>query len=303
MPAINTLHNLIQAVAQGNRRYKIVVAWPHDAHTCEAIEAAIRQGLADFILVGNAAELARLPWLAELSGHVQIMQADDADDAARKAVATIRQGKADVLMKGKLNTDNLLRAVLNKECGILPAGNVLSHVTISEIPGYSRLLAYGDVAVIPYPTLAQREAIIGYLCDTIRALGVDTPRVALLHFTEKVNPKFPVSTDYRTLCEMAAQGRWGNAIVDGPMDLRTAVDPEAGAIKGIISPIEGRADALMMADIEAGNVFYKTLTTFAGATNAGIICGAMAPIVLPSRGDSAQGKLASLALACKMCRQ
>lgn len=300
MQPIVKFEGLFDHLLSQDGRYKIIAVYPHDEHTQEAIEAALEKGFADFVLVGHKAELDALPLAGKYPGRVATVDAADGDEAARIGVEMIGAGEGDVLMKGKLNTDNLLRAVLNKEWGILPKGNVLSHVTVAEIPGRPRLLLYSDVAVIPYPTLAQREAIVGYLARVARALGIERPRVALTHFTEKVNPKFPVSTDYVSLKEMAAAGRWGEIVVDGPMDIKTAVNAEAAAIKGIVSPIEGKADALMMADIEAGNILYKTLTEFAGATNAGVIVGAKVPIVLPSRGDSSEGKLASLALACLM---
>lgn len=300
MQHVSKFADLFTRLADGRSRYRVVAVYPHDSHTQEAIEAALEKGFADFVLVGRAAELEALPLAARFADRIEIIDAPDGDTAARVAVQLIGAGGGNVLMKGKLNTDNLLRAVLNKEWGILPPGNVLSHITVSEIPGRHKLLMYTDVAVIPYPTLTQREAMIGYVASLCRALGIERPRIALTHFTEKVNPKFPVSTDYVALKEMAATGRWGEIIVDGPMDVKTAVDPEAGALKGIVSPVEGDADALMMADIEAGNVLYKTLTQFGGATNAGVIVGARVPVVLPSRGDTSEGKLASLALACLM---
>lgn len=300
MQSITNFEDLYALLRDSERRYKVVAVYPHDEHTQEAIEGALRKGFADFVLVGHVDELKKIPAVVEFPDQVTLIEAADGDDAAHKAVELVGNGGGDVLMKGKLNTDNLLRAVLNKEWGILPKGNVLSHITVSQIPGRKKLLMYSDVAVIPYPTLPQREAIIGYMTALCRALGVEKPRIALTHFTEKVNPKFPVSTDYVTLCEEAKEGRWGDVIVDGPMDLKTAIDPGAGPLKGIFSPIEGDADALMMADIEAGNVLYKALTYFADATNAGALVGAKVPVVLPSRGDTSEGKLASLALACVM---
>lgn len=283
-------------------RRRVAVAYPHDDHTLEAVAGALERGFADFALVGPEQYLRQLDIVAQHAGHVEIIDAPDPDQAARTAVQTVRDGRAGVLMKGTLNTDNLLRAVLNKEQGILPAGNVLSHITVAEFPDRDKLLMFSDAAVIPNPTLAQRQAQIEYMVSLCRYLGIEQPRVGLVHFTEKINPKFSVSTDYETLRNMAAEGAWGNAIVDGPMDLRTAIDPEAGPIKGIHSPVEGRADALMMPDIEAGNVFYKTVSYIGRALNAGMLVGAMAPVVLPSRGDSTESKLCSLALACLMAR-
>lgn len=283
--------------AEGPRK-RVAAVYPHDEHTQEAIEAALERGFADFALIGRSDELSKLPFLGPFASRVEIIEAPDGDEAARIAVELAREGRVDVVMKGKLNTDNLLRAVLNKEHGMLPKGRVLSHVTVAEVPDYDKLLIYSDVAVIPEPTLEQREAMIGYAVDVCRALGIEEPRVALLHFTEKVNPKFPITTDYTTLKQLAAEGRWGKVIVDGPMDVVTAVDPEIGLIKGIKSPIEGHADVLMMPNIQAANIFYKTISHFGHAVNAGMVVGTIAPIVLPSRGDSSYGKLASLVLAC-----
>ena len=222
----------------------------------------------------------------------------DTDEAARAAVEAVRRGQADVLMKGMLNTDNLLRAVLNKEHGILPQGNVLTHITAAEIPGRDRLLFFTDAAVIPSPTLPQRVAMVEDIAGVCRAFGIDCPRIALIHCTEKTSPKFPLTLDYGQLKEMAAEGRFGHIIIDGPMDVKVACDPHAGALKGIVSPVDGRADALIMPDIESGNVFYKTLTGFVGALTAGMLVGTSAPVVLPSRGDSTRAKLCSLAMAC-----
>ncbi len=303
MQFIRNFENLFELLgAEGTPRRRVAVAYPHDSHTLEAVEGALARGFAEFVLVGRDDELHSLDMVKNHADKVTVIPTSDPDDAARIAVQMVRDGKADVLMKGTLNTDNLLRAVLNKEHGMLPPGNVLTHITVAQIPSYDKLLIFSDAAVIPYPTLDQRRAQINYMVSLCRYLGIEQPRVALIHFTEKVNPKFPVSTDYITLRDEARDGRWGNAIVDGPMDVKTAVDPQAGPAKGIFSPIEGRADALMMADIEAGNVFYKTIIHFGDALSAGMVVGALAPIVLPSRGDSTEGKLASLALACLMAQ-
>lgn len=213
-------------------------------------------------------------------------------------MALVRAGEADVLMKGLLNTDNLLRAVLDKENGLLPRGRVLSHITASQIPGHDRLLFFSDAAVIPFPTPEQRAAQVGYMAEVVRAFGIECPRIALIHCSEKSSPKFPVTADYAALKEQAAAEAFGCATIDGPMDVKTACDPHSGAVKGIVSPINGQADAMLMPDIESGNVFYKTLTCFAGATNAGMLVGTSAPVVLPSRSDSTRSKLYSLAMAC-----
>lgn len=279
--------------ASSEKKVRVVAVCPHDDHTREAIEAAINEGLAEFTLVGTPDKMGALPSLA-----AHMIEEADTDRAAYLAVEEVRQGRADVMMKGLINTDNLLRAVLNKEHGLLPAGKVLTHITAAQIPGHHKLLFFSDAAVIPFPKPEQRTAQVGYLAQVCRALGIEQPRIALVHCTEKVSPKFPVTLDYEMLKEQCEQGLFGNAIVDGPMDAKTAVDIHSAQVKGIQSPIGGDADALLMPDIEAGNVFYKSLTCFAKAQIAGMLMGAACPVVLPSRGDSTESKLCSLALAC-----
>lgn len=202
-------------------------------------------------------------------------------------------------MKGTINTDNLLRAVLNKERGILIKGSVLTHIAIAETPQLPRLLFFSDAAVIPYPTYEQFDAIVGYITDTFRSItGKAVPRVALTHCTEKVSEKFPLTLSYEQIKADAANKKYGEVEIAGPMDVKTACDAESGALKGISSPVVGNADILVMPDIEAGNTFYKTLTLFGGATIAGMLAGTTVPVVVTSRADSADSKFYSLAAAC-----
>ena len=278
----------------------VAVACPADAHTEEVIECSISEEFAKFILVAveqNAAVAERLH--AKYPDRTAIILATDVDDASRKAVAEVRQGRAQVLMKGTVNTDNLLRAVLNKECGLLEKGHVLTHIAVAEIPGLQRLLFFTDAAVIPYPTTEQFHAQLGYIADTYRSVtGNDCPRVALTHCTEKVSEKFPLTLSYEELKKEAREGAFGNIEVDGPMDVKTACDAESGAIKGIASPVVGNADILIFPDIEAGNTFYKAITLFAKATVAGMLAGTTAPVVVTSRADTVESKFYSLATAC-----
>lgn len=282
------------------RRVTVAVASPADPHTEEVIERSIHENFANFILAavdGKRAIAERLA--ADHPDHVSIIGATDDDDAARKAVAEVHDGRADVLMKGSLNTDNLLRAVLNKEHGILVKGSVLTHIAVAEIPGMQRLLFFSDVAVIPFPTTEQFDAITKYIIATWRSItGSACPRIALTHCTEKTSDKFPVTLSYQTLKEQAASGRYGDVCIDGPMDVKTACDAESGAIKGISSPVVGNADILIFPDIEAGNTFYKTITFFGHATVAGMLAGTTAPVVLTSRADSVDSKFYSLVIAC-----
>ena len=300
MEAIRNFNQLSEYVKQRNTRKRIAVACPHDSHTLEAVEKALEEGIADFILFGDTGKMKICEKVIS-SPHVRTVHEEDIDKAAALAVKAIKDKEADILMKGSLNTDNILRAILNKEVGILPKGNVISHVTLIDVPGRHKLMFVSDVAVIPNPTLEQRKYMIRYVLEICRKFGIEKPGLALLHFTEKVNPKFTNSTDYVLLKEMAAQGEFGECVLDGPMDVRTAFDIETAKIKGINSPLNGDADGLIFPNIDAGNIFYKTMTYFCHAEIAGLLTGAEAPVVVSSRGDSVWSKYCSIAMACLIC--
>jgi phosphate butyryltransferase len=283
---MNTIRNFDEMLAhlkQEGKQKRVAVICPRDESTQKATRMAAEAGFAELIVFDDY----------------------DVDMAAAKAVQLVREGGADVLMKGLINTDNLLRAVLNKETGILPKGQVLTHLTCAQIPSYDKLIFCSDVAVIPYPTAQQREEQLKYLLQLMHSMGVEEPRVGLINCTEKVNEKhFPVTVEYRALVAKAQAGAFGRCIVDGPLDLKTCFSPEALHKKGINSPLEGRADAIIFPDIQAGNVFYKTITCFCpGTETAAVLAGTQVPVVLPSRGDSPRNKYYSLALACLMSPQ
>jgi len=237
--------------------------------------------------------------IVEQEGIAKVINvtADTPEEAAAKAVALIRSDEADILMKGLIGTDKLLRAVLNKECGLLPQGNVLTHLAAAEIPAYQKLLFFTDAAVIPYPTHEQRIEQVRYGTQVCRRLGISLPKVALIHCAEHGGKAFPFVDGYEDICRMAAEGEFGPCVVDGPLDLMTSLSPEALAAKRLSSPIGGEADLLILPDIEAGNIFYKTLALLANARTAGILCGTMAPVVVPSRGDSTETKFNSILFA------
>ncbi len=263
---------------------------------------AVNEGFAEAIFVGDCEAVRKLPCVAGYTGsHVSYVEAESHEDAAQKAVTLVRDKKADVLMKGLLHTETLLRAVLNKEWGILPKGRVLTHIAMAQIPTYHKLFFFSDAAVIPYPTHEQRAAQVGYMAQMLHAFGIEEPRIALIHCAETVNEKFPHTLGYKELCERAAAGEWGPLRVDGPLDLRTSCDPVGLKLKGIQSTLEGNADAVIVPDIEVGNVLYKSLPLFAGAQLAGTLQGTLAPVVLPSRGDDLEAKFHSLALATMGC--
>ena len=232
--------------------------------------------------------------------HVEIVEAESPEDASVKGVTLIHEGKGDVLMKGLVNTDVILRAVLNKEYGLLPKGTIMSHLTVAETPFYNKLLFFSDVAVIPHPTLEQFDAMVRYDVEICRKLGIEKPRVALIHFTEKVNPKFQHTLDYEELKRRAAEGVYGEVIIDGPMDVKSACDLESCKDKGIETPIAGQADVVIFPNIESGNTFYKTMSLFGKSINAGILCGTSVPVIITSRADTGLSKYYSLALACKV---
>ena len=291
--------DLTGMLARTHGRKRVAVANPADSHTEYVVERALGEGIADFVLVCVGECRPEFAALSDrFAGRVAVETEPDVDAAARRAVAIVREGGADVLMKGSMNTDNLLHAVLNKERGILEPGRVLSHVTVTQIPAYGKLLVFSDAAVVPRPTLDQFDAILGYAVGVSRRLGVSRPAAALVNFTEKVNEKFPHTLYYEELKRRAAEGRYGDVCVDGPMDVKTALDAESGLIKGIDSPVVGKADVLIFPNIESGNVFYKTLTLFAGAETAGMLCGTTVPVVVASRADSCESKFYSLAIAC-----
>lgn len=295
-PNFTTLISRLQSA--GNRK-RVALVCPNDSHTEYVINRALKEEIADFLLVlgGTRAEFVD-EFQNKYPNNVSILEAETPDAAAALAVQAVRDGNAEILMKGTINTDNLLRAVLNKEYGLLEKGKVMTHVTVAQIPSYDKFLVFSDAAVIPRPTEEQFDAIFGYVIEVCRKLEITCPHVALIHCTEKVSEKFPHTLSYETLKEKARSGAYGTVEVDGPMDVKTACDKDSGAIKGISSPVVGNADALIFPNIEAGNVFYKTITLFANAETAGMLYGTTAPIVVASRADSGESKFYSLALAC-----
>ncbi len=295
MEAIRNFDELIAHLKQRGEKRRVVVVCPYDESTQGAVEKALREGFIEAILVGEAEKIGSR---FETFGNQVSYVSAPTDEAPGVAVTLAREGKADIVMKGLVNTDDLLRAVLNKETGILPKGQVLTHLTCAQIEGYDKFIYCSDVAVIPYPTAEQREQQLCYILQLARSMGIEEPRVGLINCTEKVNPKhFPCTVEYRELIAKAQTGAFGRCIVDGPLDLKTCFSPAALHKKGIDSPLEGHADAVIFPDIQAGNVFYKTITCFCEAQTAGILSGPQVPVVLPSRGDSPENKFLSLALA------
>ena len=301
MKNITTFSELVNHLAEQGMRKNVAVVWAADESTQHAVAQAITDGFITATFVGCEQQLREQSFLLPLLDHITFVDAPTPDDAAAIAVGLVREKKADILMKGLINTDNLLRAILNKETGILPRGNVLTHITAADIPTYDRLLLFTDPAVIPFPTHEQRIKQVEYLATMCRKMGIDEPRIALNHCSEKANEKhFPYTVGYQQIIGMAHEGAFGRCIVDGPLDVKTSCCAASLRTKGIDSPIEGQANAIVFPNIEAGNAFYKTITLFAGAQTAGLLQGPTAPVVVSSRSDSTQSKYYSLAVAA-MC--
>jgi phosphate butyryltransferase len=294
---MKTIDEMIEAAKRRGRR-RIAVAAAHEHSALEAVHDAWKHGLAEPVLVGDWPAIEAMA--AELGIDVSGFEHHNESDlsrAAAKAVELVRSGAADVLMKGVLDTSILLKAALNKEFGI-NAGRLTSHVAALEVPSYHKLLFVTDAAINIAPDVPAKIDIIMNAVSAARSLGIETPKVALLAAVEKVNwDKMPCTVDAAVIVQMNRRGQIAGCLVDGPLALDNAVSAESARIKKIESGVAGDADILVAPDIEAGNILYKCLLDLAGARGAGIVMGAAKPIVLTSRADSAETKLASIALA------
>jgi len=294
---ISNLDDLFNAAKSGVRR-KMVLVNGVDAHSIEAASKAVDLGLVDVMVTGDQKTILHI--CAELGipeGRFEIVHAATEEQAARLALELIAELKADCIMKGLISTDKYMRALLNKEYGMIGTKGVLSHITVVENKNYHKLLFVSDVAIIPYPDFKQKEVMIGYLIETAHKFGIDKPKVALIAATEQVLPSIPACAEAAMLSKMADRGQISGGIVDGPMGLDVAIDQESAAIKRVSSPVAGDADCLLFPNIDAGNVFYKMSTKLCESSQAAVVVGARVPAVLSSRGDSVQTKLYSIALA------
>jgi len=278
----------------------VAVAAAEDTEVIEAVLDALDRNLAHFILFGDKEKIISL---IEMKKHklinsntIKIVEAGSIAAAAELAVKAVSNKEANVLMKGNIPTNILLKAVLNKEYG-LRTGNVLSHAAFFEIPGYNHFTIVTDAAMNIAPDLEQKAQIIKNAVSLAKSVGIDTPKVAPIAAVEVVNPAMQATVDAAALTMMNKRGQIPGCIVDGPLGLDNAVSALAAEHKGISSEVAGKADILLVPTIEVGNVLYKSLIYFAKAKVGAVIAGAKAPIVLTSRADSAESKLYSLALA------
>ncbi|MGC9330560.1 MAG: bifunctional enoyl-CoA hydratase/phosphate acetyltransferase [Bacteroidales bacterium] len=298
--AIKKLDDIIKAV-QKQKPKRVAVAYVHDSHTLEAVNNAYKLGFIVPILVGDKNTMEQLASKVNIDIYnYRLIQEKEDMAAAQKAVELVNQGEADVLMKGTVSSDKYMRAILNKEKGLLPPKATLSHVTVIEVPTYHKLLIVSDVAVIPAPDLVQKIAITNYLINTAHKLGIEQPKIAVIAATEQMTYGMQACVDAAIISKMGERSQIKDAIIDGPLALDVAIDKESVKIKKLVSPVAGDADCLVFPNLESANVFFKSCTKLAKGELAAMVTGAKAPAILTSRGDSSLTKTYSIALACLM---
>lgn len=292
---IRTFSELVQAAQnKGPRRVAIVAA--HEAATLQAAYQARNQGLAECILLCDPARLEEVASEQRLTlNGFDIIAEPDPRQAAQRAVEMVNAGQVGLAMNGLAHPRYLIEAALDRERG-LRVGKLLTDVSVFEIPDFGRLLLISDIALVVSPGLEERVAIVQNAIDVAHRLGITEPKVAILAAAETVNPKIPLSRDAADLSKMAERGQIKGGTVDGPLGFDNAISPESATIKGIRSPVAGRADILIAPDMEAGNLLARTLVCFARARMASVIVGGKCPLVMPSRTDPAETKFVSLAL-------
>jgi phosphate butyryltransferase len=287
----------IVAEIKNRGQVMISVAVAQDKEVLSAIKMVQEAGIAQAILVGNAALIT--PMLAEvgLSNETKIIHEADITKAAQKAVSIVKCGQAQVLMKGLINSSDFLRAVLHKEEG-LRTGRLLSHLGAFEIPGQKKLLFITDGGMNIAPTVEEKKEILLNSMLALQAMGIKEPHVAVLTANEVVNGKMPATVDAQALAQMSVTGQFPLGIIEGPIALDVAVSQEAAKHKGINSKVSGNVDLILVPNIETGNALGKSLIYFANSKMAGIVLGATHPIVMTSRSETPEGKMNSIALAC-----
>lgn len=300
---ITKLDQIIEAVKLKGKK-RLVAAFANDSHTIGATSMAIDLGIIEATLVGDIETIKKVCQEEGIDvNKYKLVQESNEQAAANLAVKLINSGEGDFLMKGLCTTDKYMRAILNKESGLMPGGKaVLSHVAVFEVQTYHKLLVTSDVAVIPAPDFNQKIAITNYVINTAKVLENPNPKVALIAATEQVSVGMPACVDAAVIAAMGNRGQIKGAIIDGPLAMDVAIDKESVQIKKLKGEVPGDADCLVFPNIESGNVFYKTATKFAGAELAAMVVGAKVPCVLSSRGDSTKTKMYSIALAALSCK-
>ncbi|MDY5968673.1 MAG: phosphate acyltransferase [Bacteroidales bacterium] len=297
---ITSLDQLIE-LAKSKGRKRLVAAYAMDAHTIGAVSAAVDLGIVEGTLVGDLDTIKKICAEEKIDpAKFNLIQEANEAKAGSVAVKYVRDGNADILMKGTLSTDKYMHPILNKETGLMPGTkkDMLTHISVFEVPAYHKLLVCCDVAIIPLPDFKQKQAMLSYLVSTAKNLEVSEPKVAVIAPTEQMLPSIPSCTEAALLSIMNRRGQVAKgAVVEGPLSLDIAVNKEAADTKKLVSPVAGDADCLLFPNLECANVFYKACTKFAHAELACKVVGAKVPCILTSRGDSMKTKLNSIALA------
>ena len=302
-PAIRNFAQLREAARTAALRHgprTIAIAAADQRESVLAAAQAWREGLARSILVGDAARIQEIARAEKVDiSALAVVDKPEPVEAALTAAQLVGRGEADILMKGRIDTAHLMRAGLDKDAG-LRTGRLLSHVAVFEMPGYHRLILLTDAGVVVAPTLEEKVELIQNAVDVAHALNIALPRVAVLAATEVVNLKIRATVEAAILSKMAERQQITGCLVDGPLAVDTAMSTEAARLKGLTSPVAGRADVLIVPDIEAGNLLGKAMNYFAGGTLAGVVVGARSPFVVVSRSDPEVSKHVSMALAILM---
>ncbi len=293
---LKNFQELILKVQNNNSKKRVAVAAAHDEHTLEAVFRAAKDKLVEPVLIGNKEKIIKIIKNLNVEYDLNTIISTESDkESAEKTVELINANKADFIMKGKLQTADLLKAVVDKEKG-LRTGKVISHVAILEVPAYHKLLAITDGGMMMYPNAEEKKQILESAVDVFLAMGYECPKVAVLAAVETVNPKMPEAVDADILKKMNQSGKIKDCIIEGPISVDLTFNKESAQIKGYDSPVTGEADILLVPNITTGNIMSKALIEMANATMAGMIVGAKVPIVLTSRGATSQEKYLSLVL-------
>jgi phosphate butyryltransferase len=298
---ITTLQEMVEKVIGLNKKSRIAVAWAQDTNTIGAVYKAVANGFAEALLIGKPDEIKESCRNAGIDDSLfTIIPSDNENQASREAVRLTKNGEADIVMKGLVGTDIFLKAVMDRENGLMMPDAVLSYVGAIEIPAYHKLLFITDPAVIPFPDLDQKLAMVDYAIEMTGKFGIAKPKVALIGASEKMSRHFSNNVDYAIMCKMADRHQIKNCVIDGPLDIFLACDKKSVDIKGVDTPVNGDADILVFPSLESSNPFYKGLMLFASGELAGMIRGTIKPVILMSRSESEKSKYFCVALACLM---
>lgn len=284
-----------------NKKHRVAVAWAQDNNTIGAINNAVKKGFIEAILIGKPSEIKKTCESRGIDYRIfALVESHNEIQASSEAVRLAKTGEADIVMKGLVGTDKFLKAVMDKEMGLMLPGSVLSYVCAMEIPAYHKLLFITDPAVIPFPNLDQKVAMARYAIEMAQKFGIKKPKIALIGASEKMSRLFENSVDYSIMCKMADRNQIKNCIMDGPLDIFLACDKKSVEIKGVETPVNGDADILLFPSLESSNPFYKGLMLFAKCELAGLIRGTEKPVIVMSRSESERSKYFCIALSCLM---